>query len=171
MFACLVLGLFTFNVSAKNRPLHLKVIQAPSFNFFYGQYQLSNDNLHQQGEKLAETIAYAVATKTHGVIQGAFTYRFRHVQTLAPQNLIAEIGWPVNKPVTPIAAYHFEKVPSMRSVTYRYEGMNKGMLQAWKILISQAQSQGFKPTGEGRTIIQLSSNTGYVVADLQLGVE
>ncbi len=173
VIAALLLSVFS-GASIANAGKTLPKLEAKTIapvNFFYGEYTLSGKDMHQQGEKLAEKTAYAVATKTHAVIDGPFTYRFEHVESLEPKSLTAQIGWPVSKPIPSAAGYLFKQAPSFKAVTRRYEGMHTGMVNAWKKLVTEAIAQGFKPTGEGRTLIKLSSNNGYVITELQLGVQ
>ena len=117
-------------------------------NFFYGEYQLSGSDMHLQGEKLAEKTAYDVATKTHGLIDGPFTYRFEQVESLQPESLTAQIGWPVNKAISATAGYLFKQTASFKAVTRRYEGMHTGMVNAWKKLLTEAIAQATRRSRE-----------------------
>ena len=165
----IIAGASVANATKKLPKLEAKSI-AP-INFFYSEHKLLGKDIQLQGEKLAEKTAYDVATKTRGLIDGPFTYRFEHVESLSPKSLTAQIGWPVNKPISATAGYLFKQTASFKAVTRRYEGMHTGMIDAWKKLLTESIAQGFKPTGEGRTLIKLSSHNGYVVTELQLGVQ
>lgn len=149
----------------------LEVTTLPGINFFYSKHTLSNENMHKQGDEIAQKTAYTIATKTSTVLDGPFTYIFENVQSFDPQALTAQIGWPVEKETQAAGSYLFKQTAPFKCITYRHEGPHSELPHAWKQLVTQAIAEGHKVTGEGRTLIKLSGANGYVVAELQLGVQ
>jgi len=127
--------------------------------------------MHKQGDKIAEKTAYAIATKTPTVLNGPFTYIFENVQSFDLQALTAQIGWPVEKKIQGVDSYLFKETAPFKCITVVHEGPHSELPHAWKKLVTQAIAEGYKVTGEGRTLIKLSGANGYVVAELQLGVQ
>lgn len=167
----IVLLLLISSISIASPKTSLDVKTVPGIHFFYGKYTLSDKNLHQQGDRIAEKTAFTIATKTKTVLNGPFTYIFENVESLDPSTLTAQIGWPVEKAVAGIDGFQYKEVPPLKSISTLHEGPHSELPQAWNNLINQAVNAGHKVTGEGRTVIKLSGANGYVVAELQLGVE
>jgi len=167
--AGLIISFSAASFSSTEKSLEVKTI--PAINFFYGKHTLSNENMHKQGDKIAEKTAYAIATKTPTVLNGPFTYIFENVQSFDPKALTAQIGWPVEKKIQGVDSYLFKETTPFKCITFVHEGPHSELPHAWKKLVTQAIAEGHKVTGEGRTLIKLSGANGYVVAELQLGVQ
>ena len=158
-------------VSFSSTETSLEVTTIPAINFFYSNHTLANENMHKQGDKLAEKTAFTIATKTPTVLNGPFTYIFENVQSFDPKALTAQIGWPVEKKVQGFDSFLFKKTAPFKCITFVHEGPHLELPHAWKKLVTQAIAEGYKVTGEGRTLIKLSGANGYVVAELQLGIQ
>ena len=165
----LIISFTTASFSSVEKALEVKTL--PSINFFYSKHTLSNESMHEQGDKIAEKTAYAIATKTPTVLNGPFTYIFEDVQSFDPQALTAQIGWPVEKKISGVDSYLFKETAVFKCVSFTYEGPHSKLPHAWEKLVTQAIAEGHKVSGEGRTLIKLSGANGYVVAELQLGVQ
>ena len=164
-----MLSLSTTLIASTEKSLEIKTV--PGIHFFYGEYSLSNKNMHKQGDKIAEKTAYTIATKTPTVLSGPFTYIFENVESFDPSTINAQIGWPVEKSIEGVGSYQFKEVKPLKSVSYIHEGAHTELPNKWKKLITQAIAEGHKITGEGRTLIRLSGANGDVVAELQLGIQ
>ena len=169
ILAGLIISFSTTSYSSTEKALEVKTL--PSINFFYGEYTLSNESMQKQGDKIAEKTAYTIATKTPTVLDGPFTYIFENVQSFDPKTLTAQIGWQVEKEIQGVDSYLFKKTMRFKCITAVYEGPHSELPHAWKKLVTQAVGEGHKITGEGRTLIKLSGANGYVVTELQLGVQ
>jgi len=165
----LIISLSSIAIAAPEKSLEVKTV--PGIHFFYGEYSLSNKDMHKQGDKIAEKTAYTIATKTPTVLNGPFTYIFENVQSFDPKLINAQIGWPVEKTIEGVGSYQFKEVKPLKSISFIHEGPHTELPHAWKKLVTQAIAEGHKITGEGRTLIKLSGANGYVVAELQLGVQ
>ena len=169
ILAGLIIAFSTTSYASTEKPLEVKSL--PSIHFFYGEYTLSNEDMHKQGDKIAEKTAYTIATKTPTVLNGPFTYIFENVQSFEPDSLTAQIGWPVEKKINGFGAFLFKETAPFKCITIVYEGPHSELPHVWKKLVTQAIAEGQRVTGEGRTLIKLSGADGYVVAELQLGVQ
>lgn len=169
LVAGLIFSLSSTTMATSDKSLEVKTL--PSIHFFYGEYSLSSKDMHKQGEKIAEKTAYAIATKTPTVLNGPFTYIFENVQSFDPKAINAQIGWPVEKPINGVGSYLFKETKEFKCISVVHEGPHAELPHAWKKLVTQAIAEGHKVTGEGRTVIKLSGANGYVIAELQLGVQ
>lgn len=165
----LIVSFSSASFASTEKALAIKTL--PSINFFYSKHTLSNESMHKQGDEIAEKTAFAIATKTPTVLNGPFTYIFEDVQSFDLQALTAQIGWPVEKKINGVGSYLFKETTSFKCITVVHEGPHSELPHAWKKLVTQAIAEGHKITGEGRTLIKLSGANGYVVAELQLGVQ
>ena len=75
----LIVSISSVAIASSEKSLEVKTV--PGIHFFYAEYSLSNENMHKQGDKIAEKTAYAIATKTPTVLNGPFTYIFENVQS------------------------------------------------------------------------------------------
>ena len=169
VLAALIIPFSTASFSSTEKSLEIKTI--PAINFFYSKHTLANENMHKQGDKIAEETAFAIATQTPTVLNGPFTYIFENVQSFDLEALTAQIGWPVEKKIQGVGSYLFKETAPFKCITFVYEGPHSGLPHAWKRLVTQAIAEGHKITGEGRSLIKLSGANGYVVSELQLGVQ
>lgn len=169
---CLIaslLSLSTIAIASTEKPLEINT--APGIHFFYDEYTLSKENMHKQGDLIAEKTAFTIATKTKTVLSGPFMYIFEDVESFDPQTLTAQIGWPVEKTVEGVGSYQFKEVKAFKNISYTHEGPHSELPALWARLAAQATAEGHTITGEGRTIIRLSGANGDVIAELQLGIQ
>ncbi|MCG8609679.1 MAG: hypothetical protein MI864_04005 [Pseudomonadales bacterium] len=138
--------------------------------FFYGEYQLSGKDMHKQGDEIAQKTAFAIATKTSTVLDGPFTYIFENVSSFDPEKITAQIGWPVDQEAQPVGSFLYKETKPFKCLTTEFKGSHKDLPRFWKKLVTMAIAKGYKVTGEGRTLITLAGQDGYVAAHLQLGI-
>lgn len=152
-------------------PLALEEKTVPAQTFFYQDYQLKGGDLHSQGAEIAQKTAWTIATKTDTVLKGALTYVFQNIDRQESSVVTAQIGWPIEKPTAPVGNYKVLESAPFHCLVYTHEGSNKALPEVWRQLHKQAIAEGYRPIGEGRTVIRMSGKDGYVVAELQLGIE
>jgi effector-binding domain-containing protein len=151
-------------------PFEIKTIEA--MNYVFSTQTLQQDKSHQQGEKIAEETAFYIATKTDTLIDGSFTYVFDNVDAESlqqVQRIDANLGWPVKKPATHTSGYQQKELPKFKCLTLTHKGPSTEVIESWQKLYNEAKARGLQFTGHARAIIKLSSNTGYVISELQLG--
>ncbi len=171
LLAAIALCTSTLTFASADLPFEIKTVEAMSY--VYSTQTLQQGKSHQQGEKIAEATAFFIATKTDTLIDGSFTYVFDNIDENAlqkTQQVDANLGWPVKKLATATPGYQQKELPSFKCLTLIHKGPSTEVLDSWQKLQAEAKARGLKFTGHARAIIKLSSNTGYVISELQLGI-
>ena len=154
----------------------ITVEQIKPINYFFTKAEMERNSFHEQGEQIAQQLAFTIAKETPGTIWGGFTYVFEGMsaeQVEKAQKVVAKLGWPLesrlaaNEVVEPNG---FQVLQEMKCFCALYEGQSDGVIEAWSSMMASAKSRGYSLTGEARTRIKLSSQTGYIIAQLQLGI-
>lgn len=172
--AILCAALFTHPSTATEQKTGFLLKTVPETHYVYSHKQLSQGSFHKEGEKIAEDTAFFIATKTDTLIDGPFTYVFENVDPakLEQSKMVnAKLGWPVKRSTTIDNQYTYEKANALKCLTFIHEGPSSKVPESFQKLYDEAARQNLAFNGEARAIIKLSSNTGYIVTELQLGIK
>lgn len=154
----------------------ITVEQIKPINYFFTKAEMERNSFHEQGEQIAQQLAFTIAKETPSTIWGGFTYVFEGIsaeQAEKEQKVVAKLGWPLESRLGPNEVAEpndFQVLHEMKCFCALYEGQSDGVVEAWRSMMASAKSKGYSLTGEARTRIKLSSQTGYIIAQLQLGI-
>ncbi|GAA3924449.1 hypothetical protein [Litoribacillus peritrichatus] len=147
--------------------------EVPAKHFYFGEYSIIQAKDQPTSEGVAKQIAQTIAFKTSSEIDGAFSLLVEgeSIEFLMTDKAKVQLGWWVKREGEAVDNFRSELKPAMRCLSAEFKGDQQALVKAWQELYQAAMERGYKISGDGRMLIKLHSNTGYLVAELQLAIE
>ncbi len=151
----------------------IEIKNIPERHWYFGEYSIKQAKDQPTTEALAKTLAQTIAFKTSTEIDGAFSLVVEGatVDSILQEDTMIQLGWWVKRPGEPQGEFRSELKPAAKCLVAQFKGNQTELMLAWHQLYLTALDRGYEVSGNGRTLINLHSNTGYMMAELQLVVE
>ena len=151
----------------------LEVKTIPERHWYYGEYSIEQAKHQPTTEALAKRLAQTIAFKTTSEIDGAFSLVVEGVtlESLLKEQTLVQLGWWVKREGEAHDEFRSELKSEAKCLVATFQGDQTNLMLAWHQLYLTALDRGYNVLGDGRTLINLHSNTGYLMAELQLVIE
>lgn len=140
----------------------------PPIRFFSTRATLKQETIKTQTKSIAERVATTAVKRAKLEIDGPLTLVFEDLKSMATGPIIADIGFPVKGKATSLPGYTQTKKNEFKCISLFLTQSENDHSSYWQNLYQLALENGFKLSGESRTVIS-PTNTGYTT-ELQLGV-
>lgn len=147
--------------------------QVEAKHFYFGEFSIEQAKDEPTSSGIAKKLAQVIAFETSTQINGAFSVVVEgfSAEKFKSKDAMLQMGWWVMREGEPVDNFRSELKPAAKSLSAQFKGHQDGLMQAWQDLYQMAVDKGYQVKGDGRTLINLHSNTGYLLAELQLIVE
>ncbi|MFC3152780.1 hypothetical protein ACFOEK_17210 [Litoribrevibacter euphylliae] len=161
----------TLNTGLDLDSIELKDI--PARHWYYGEYSIQQAKDQPTTEALAKRMAQTIAFQTSTEIDGAFSLVVEGatVDSILKEDTVIQLGWWVKREGEAKDEFKSELKPEAHCLVAQFKGNQTELMLAWHQLYLTALDRGYEVVGNGRTLINLHSNTGYMMAELQLVIE
>lgn len=151
----------------------IEVKDIPAHHWYFGEYTIKQAKDQPTTEALAKRLAQTIAFQTSTEIDGAFSLVVEGVtiESILKDETMIQLGWWVKREGEANAEFKSELKPAAHCLVAQFKGNQTELMLAWHQLYLTALDQGYEVVGNGRTLINLHSNTGYIMAELQLVIE
>ncbi|GLQ32826.1 hypothetical protein [Litoribrevibacter albus] len=151
----------------------LEVKDIPARHWYFGEYSIQQAKDQPTTEALAKRLAQTIAFQTTTEIDGAFSLVVEGatVDSILKEDTMIQLGWWVKREGEPKDEFKSELKPEAHCLVAQFKGNQTELMLAWHQLYLTALDRGYQVVGNGRTLINLHSNTGYMMAELQLVIE
>ena len=141
--------------------------------FYFGTYSIEQAKNQNASEAVAKKLAQTIAFKTETEIDGAFSLvvEGENINSIVDGSAALQLGWWVKKIGEPVDNFRSEIKPQFKCLSVKFKGDQLTLINAWQKFYETTLAKNYKITGDGRMLINLHSNTGYMMAELQLAIE